>query len=276
MSRLFIIILLTATAGLTIYRDAIVHVASEVLNRSDSSHGVFVPFLAAFFLWSLRDRIRETEVRFSWAGVVLAVICLALSLVWAKALEMQFLLFVGLVCGLAWTLLGTAMFKVVAFPLVFLVTMTPLPQDLYIQIADLSRTIAFGASLEILSLLGIPHFREGWYIQLPNAVLLVDTSCSGIRYLISYVVFGFAYAFLYKSSFTGRALTVLATIPLSIMASISRLTVIFALTYWVSPFWSQHRPHVILSWFVFFGYLLLAIAVDQWLGGKKEGEKLGR
>jgi exosortase len=274
MTRFLIVIILAALAGLTIYLDAIIHVMSEVLNRSDSSHGVFVPFLAAFFLWSLRDRLRETDTRFSWAGAALAAACLALSLAWAEALELQFVLYIGLVCGLVWALLGGAMFRIVAFPLVFLITMTPLPQDLYNRIADLSRTIAFGGSLKILSLLGIPHFREGWYIQLPNAVLLVNHACSGIRYLISYVVFGFAYAFLYKSSFAGRSLTVLAAIPLSIMASIGRLTIIFALTYWVSPFWSQHRPHVILSWFVFFGFLLLAIAVDQWLGRKKEVGKL--
>jgi exosortase len=134
---------------------------------------------------------------------------------------------------------------------------------------NFSRTIAFGGSLKIISWLGIPHMRVGWDIELPNALLRVAISCSGIRYLISFVVFGLAYAYLFRISSVGRVLTVLATIPISLFASICRLTIIFTMTYYVSPYWSQHGPHVILSWFVFFTVLFSSIFIDQWVQRKK-------
>ncbi len=46
----------------------------------------------------------------------------------------------------------------------------------------------------------VPFIREGYNIHLPNVDLYVAKSCSGIRYLISYFVFGLAYAFIYKKS----------------------------------------------------------------------------
>ena len=187
----------------------------------------------------------------------------------SEAFQIQFIAFIGFTCAVVLALLGKALFKTVAFPILFLITMTPLPQDLYDSLANLSRTIAFGGSLKIISMMGIPYLRVGWDIELPNALLRVAISCSGIRYLISFVVFGLAYAYLFKTSTPGRIATVLATIPISLSASICRLTLIFVMTYWVSPYWSQHGPHVILSWLVFFTFLFSTICIDQWVQRKK-------
>lgn len=272
MPRYLIATALALVAGATLYQDSILKVLADVVNRSDSSHGIFVPVLTAYFLWTLKDRIRKTPVGTSWAGVPLVLICLGIALFGVGVFQVRFIAFIGLICGLILIFLGNAMFRILAFPLIFLVTMTPLPQQVYNDIADLSRTIAFGASVQILSLLGIPHMRAGWDLELPNALLRVTVDCSGIRYLISYVVFGFAYAFIFKTSFAGRISTVIATIPLSIFASTGRLTVIFLMTYWVSPFWSRHRPHIVLSWIVFFAVLLSAIAVDRWIA-RSRGER---
>jgi exosortase len=263
LQRHLLVILIAGLAGLILYGNAIATVMSQVINRSDSSHGVFVPFLTAFFLWTARDRIKANPISFSWAGVPLVIVCVVPAVMGIKPVEIQFIAFIGFICGIVLTLLGIRMFKTLAFPILFLVTMVPIPMGFYNSLADMSRTIAFGASLKILKLLQIPYVRSGWDVELPNAILNVAVSCSGIRYLISFVVFGLAYAYLFRSTLPGRIATLLATIPISLFASTCRLTIIFVMTYWVSPFWSQHRPHVILSWFVFFTVMFTCILVDQ-------------
>jgi len=262
---------LSILGGLLFYHDAISAVLSEVLNRGDSSHGVFVPVLTAYFFWSIKNRLKETPANFSWIGIPLIVVCLVMALAKIGNLQVQFIVFIILVNGLVLTFLGTKMLKATAFPILFLITMTPLPQNLYDNLANLSRTIAFGGSLKIISLFGIPYFRTGWDIELPDITLKVAMSCSGIRYLISFVVFGLAYSYLFKKSTCGKIAIVLATIPISIFASIWRLTIIFMMTYWVSPFWGQHKPHVILSWFVFGVVLFGSIFIDQAVQKRMEG-----
>lgn len=264
-SKTLLVVLLFGLAGLSIYREAVVKVMGEVINRSDSSHGVFVPLVSAYFVWTIRDRLQSTETGYSWAGIPLIVACLAFPLTNIGGFQIQFIAFIGFTCSLVLLFLGRKMLKMLAFPILFLITMTPLSPDLYDQLAEISRSVAFGGSLKILSWLGIPHMRVGWDIELPNAILEVATSCGGIRYLISFIVFGLAYAYLFRSTLTGRLLTVLATIPISFFASIWRLTIIFLMTYYVSPYWSQHKPHVVLSWFVFFTVLFSSVFIDQWV-----------
>lgn len=268
--RYLLVILLSALAGLVVYQDAISKVLTAVVNRNDSSHAIFIPFLTAYFFWTIKDRIKQASIGYSWYGVPLLIICLVFPLTGIGTFQVQFIAFIGFIYGLVLALMGKRMSKTVAFPIFFLVTMAPLPQDWYSNLAQISRVVAFGGSLKIISLLGIPHLRIGWDIELPNAMLRVAESCSGIRYLISFVVFGMAYAFLNKDSAPGRIATVLATIPISLFASICRLTIIFTMTYWVGTFWSQHGPHVVLSWFVFFTVLFSSIFIDQWLQKRRQ------
>ncbi len=147
--------------------------------------------------------------------------------------------------------------------------MIPIPEDLYKILADYLRHISTGGSLKIISLFGISYFREGWLIQLPNALLKVNMGCSGIRYLVSYVVFGMAYAWIYRDTTRSRLLMVALTIPISVFASICRLTAIFVLTYNFGPRMAEHGPHIITSWIVFFVILITCIAADQYFQKRK-------
>jgi exosortase len=152
--------------------------------------------------------------------------------------------------------------------------MIPIPEDLYKTLANYLRHISTDGSLKIVSLLGIPYFKEGWLVQLPNALLKVNIGCSGIRYLISYVVFGIAYAWLYRDKVSSRVLIVALTIPISLFASICRLTAIFILTYTFGPYMAEHRPHIITSWIVFFVILITSIAADQYFQKHRYARKL--
>jgi exosortase len=273
--RPILVLTLSIAFGLVFYYEAISNVLSAVLIRNDSSHGVFVPVLTAYFFWTIKEKLRQIPIRFSWLGIPLIIFGIFIAIVQFGNFQIQFIAYIISVLGLVLTILGPGMLKATAFPILFLITMTPLPQDLYNKIADLSRTIAFAGSLKIVSLFDIPHIRTGWDIELPNITLKVAQSCSGIRYLISYVVFGLAYAYLFKSSPVARIATALATIPISIFASIWRLTIIFMMAHWVSPYWGQHKPHVILSWFVFAVVLFGSITIDQMVQ-KRMGQKRRR
>jgi exosortase len=155
--------------------------------------------------------------------------------------------------------------------------MIPLPESIYQQMAETLRAITTGGSIWLASLIHLPIFRESYNIKLPNMDLYVGMSCSGIRYLLSYFVFSLAYAFLLKRRTAARILTVCASFPISIAASILRLTVIYLSVYFIGPFMAAHGPHILLSWSVFLVVLVVAVAVDQGLSRRLEGKpKAGR
>jgi len=262
--RLSIVIILTLLSGLFLYQTAIIEVISAVIHREGSSHGIFVPFITLYFIWLKRDIIRDIEPQFDYLGIVLIVLGTILPLFNIGNFQLHFLCFIVLIAGLFFTLFGRAFFKEISFPTFFLITMIPIPKDIYETLANYLRHISTGGSLKIISLFGISYFREGWLIQLPNALLKVNMGCSGIRYLISYVVFGIAYAWLYRDTTRSRLLIVALTIPISLFASICRLTAIFILTYNFGPKMAEHWPHIITSWIVFFAILITCITADQY------------
>jgi len=261
-------------AVLVLYRSAITNLISAVLHRQGSSHGVFVPFLSGIFLWMNRNSLREIEPRYDYLGVPLLAIGIVFPLFSIGTYHIQFLGFIVFIAGLSITHLGRKYFKEISFPLFFLITMIPLPEHMHMTLANSIRDVSFGGSSWIISLLGVPFMKEGLLIHLPNAVLKVNLGCSGIRYLISFFVFGIAYAYLYRKSTWSRLTIIALTIPISLLASIFRLTAIFLLTYIFGAHMAEYWPHVFISWSVFFAILVLSVASDRFFHTRYSGTQL--
>jgi len=250
-------------AVLVLYRSAILSVISAVVHRQGSSHGVFVPFLSGIFLWMNRNSLREIELRYDYLGIPLLLIGAFFPLLNIGTYHIQFLSLIVFVAGLIIIHFGRKYFKEMAFALLFLITMIPLPVHIHSALANYTRTISFGGSSWIISLFGIPFSKEGLLIHLPDAVLKVNLGCSGIRYLISFFVFGIAYSYLYRKTTWSRLTIIGLTIPISLLASIFRLTAIFLLTYIFGPHMAEYWPHVFISWSVFFVILVVSVASDR-------------
>ena len=271
--RVLIFIVLSLLSAVIFFREAIAQVFSVVIHREGSSHGVFVPFLALYFLYLNLDTLKKIDLKTDPRGVVLMIAGLFFPVFNVGDFHIQFIAYILVLAGLVMLMFGKDMFKNTAFPVFFLITTVPIPPNLYEALANYSRTIAFGGSLKIISFFGIPYVRDGWLIELHNALLEVAISCSGIRYMISYFVFGIAYAYIMKTGTWARVATVAMTIPISHVASIFRLTVIFMMTHYFGPFWAQHKPHIWLSWFVFFSILFGVMFLDQHFSKRSEANR---
>ena len=168
-----------------------------------------------------------------------------------------------MMAGVVIALFGRKIMGAVSFSLFFLITMIPLPAPLYDQISEWMRSTSTAGSTWIAQLLGVPLRREGYYILLPDVKLYVSGGCSGIRYLISYLVFGLAYAFIFKKNLRSRILVIIATIPISFIAGVIRLGVIFLSAYYIGPFMAGRHIHMLLSWIVFLSILVVSLLIDR-------------
>lgn len=210
-----------------------------------------------------RNTLHDTESVYDLFGLPLIIIGLIPPLLDIGKFYLQSISFFVFIAGLIWVLLGKQIFKEVSFPLFFLITMVPLPSEFYADLANLTRTITYGLSSWVISVVGIPYFKAGYVLHLPNAALQVNLGCSGIRYLVSYFVFALAYAYISRERMISRFLVIGSSIPISIIASTLRLVAIISLTYIFGHHMAEYWPHVIISWSVFFGILILSIGLDQ-------------
>jgi exosortase len=258
--------------GAAFYSSPLIELFSMVLRREESSHGLFVPLLSLYFVWHKRSALSEigTKYEFVRGSMVVTGGFLLFSL--ARIHDYFFwecFSFIVVLSGLVLCFLGKDWFKEISFPIFFLISMIPISEHLYDTMAGWLRQATIMTSTELLALVGVPVLREDLLIHLPNTALNINIGCSGIRYLLSYFVFGIAYAYLFRTRFNQRIFAVCLTIPISLLASTLRLIAIALLAYYIGPHIAQYWPHVIISWLVFFSVLVLFVTFDQWLMSRK-------
>jgi exosortase len=266
--RLVVLAAVLVGLGVFVYGATLRDLFMSVWQREGSSHGLFVPLISGWFLWRERDRLRQTELGFALLPGTLVTATGFLLLFLARGttdLALPILSFLAIVCGLVLLILGSGVFRIVSFPLLFLATMIPLPETIYEAIGEWIRASTTTGSVWLTQALQTPVYRDGYTIHLPSTSVFVDTSCSGVRYLLSYFVFSLPYAFICKKSFRARVLVVLASLPIAFVAGVLRLSSIYLAVYAIGPFMAEHRPHILLSWSVFALVLVLAIVADQYI-----------
>lgn len=223
----FFISTLLIGAFLWFYFPVITDLVDEWGRNPNNSHGFLIPFIAAYFLWMQKERIREVSLDPSNSGVLLVLIGVAvyvLGYLGAAHTTIRISMFF-FVAGSLIFLYGYGLFKAISFPYFYALFMIPVPHYLYENIAFPLKLIVTKASVFIIGLLGIPVIREGNIIMLENITLQVVDACSGIRSLTSLLAITVAYAYLTQNSRLRMIVLVLFSIPIAVFSNIFRVVV---------------------------------------------------
>jgi len=196
------------------------------------SHGFLIAPLAAFFAWERRGRLRQAAIAPSWWGLLplaLGTLTLMIGRLGTELMNMR-VSFVLTLIGLVLLLLGRQIFRVLAFPLLFLFLMVPLPESLVNVIAFPLQLVAADLAVKALFLLGVPALREGNIIHLANSKLFVAEACSGLHSLVALITLGVVFAYFFRKSLVERVVIVLSAIPIAILVNSFRVALTGVLT----------------------------------------------
>jgi exosortase len=189
------------------------------------SHGILVPFVTAFFIWQKKDVLAATEkIRSKWgmaliiAGMLMHVFGSLMRVYFISGFSMLVVLI-----GLILFFYGTAVFKKILFPILFLVFMVPAPLVIITNISFKMKILAAKIATATLNNVGIPALREGSLIRMQRAHVVVDDVCSGLRSLISLMALGSIFAYWMKSSMAKKVVLFLTTIPIAIITNVARI-----------------------------------------------------
>jgi exosortase len=174
-------------AGGVLYGPILLKLARDWSTDPNYSHGFLVLPIAAFLAWERRDRLRIAPSRPSPAGLALVVCSLALLVAGSLGAEL-FTTRVSLIGVLAGTVLyayGWNHLRVLAFPLLFLVFMIPIPAILFDRVAVSLQLVASTLAERLLQTANVPVLRDGNVLTLANVTLEVNDACSGIRSMVA-------------------------------------------------------------------------------------------
>lgn len=246
----------------------------EAWQQDEYSHGPLVLLLGLLLLLNKIEDIKQPSQK-SWAGVgIIAISIIALFLLQAagiRGLHSQIL--VAAFVGLFITFYGLKIAQKAIGPVLLLFFAAPLPKFIYYTISFNMQLMSTTLGAMLLSALGISVYQEGNIIDLGGYQLQVVEACNGLRYLFPLMSFGFLLAYMYKASFTKRAILFLSTIPITIIMNVLRIVMIgITVDQWGQEM-AEGMIHDIEGWMVFAGcaiILALEIKLMQHIGRKGE------
>lgn len=241
-------------------------------NRYGFSHGFLVPLISLYLGWLQWPRLRQTPLQpaivAGWLWLASATAVLLASEV-AGVITMGSVAFVLVLAGLVLLLCGYAYLKALAFPLAYLLFMTPVLDLLTEPLVWPFQLLTAGMSASLLQALGIPvlldeHIR----LILPTVTLEVVRECSGAGLLVALLAIGLPLAYLTLQAWWSRITLVLSSVAVAIVANWVRVAVMGI--YAQAGGKDLHGPYHILQglfvdW-VAFGFLFLG----AWLLGTLE------
>src|SRR5262245_9215981 len=216
-------------------------------------HGFLVPLFSGFLIWQRRNQLTAIPINGSWIGLPVLLAGIAALLLGDVGSE-NFLMrssFILILVGLVLFHLGRESFQVLAFPLLFLFFMVPLPATLFYAVAFPLQTLAARSAAWTLDSLGVPVLLDGNVIHLSKQSLGIAEACSGIRSLISLLSVAVGWAALTLPSVWPMAVFVAAVIPITILANVARVVITGLIGQWFGLEYAQGFFHTFSSWLVF-------------------------
>ncbi len=226
------------------------------------NYGYLIAPIAAYLIWEERRSLRAVMRRPSVLGLLLTA---AFSAVWLLADKLDIdegrhFALVGMVQGLFLSVLGTAVYRKLSFPLNYLWLMVPTGAFLLAPL----QWIAHAGAVLLLQASGIPVFADGLIIEVPQGRFMVETGCAGLNFLLSAFALSLVYGKLIYRRLSTRILCVAIALVAAIVANILRIYLIISLTEWTDQKIGLADDHLLFGW-GFFAIVMLGL---MWAGAK--------
>lgn len=259
------------------------------------SHGLLVPFIIGYMLWTERESLARAPKR---ASVFLggAVVVAAWLMLWAGTagaeLFTQRVSLVVMLAGVVVYFWGVRLLRYVFVPLLLLALAIPIPTIIFNKIAFPLQLFASRCAVGVMRLFDIPVLREGNVIELmplnsmTTKKLEVVEACSGIRSLMTLVTLAVVFAYFTSPTndddagspggggasnwspsrwgFWRALIIVLSAVPIAIVTNAARVSGTGALAHYYGTQVADGFFHSFSGWIVYVVAALLLFGVG-WL-----------
>lgn len=271
-----------------LYANVLAKLSTDWWTDENYSHGLLVPFVIGFIVWSQFDWIKKTELSPKF-GLGLCTILFALFMLLGGTLGAELftrrISFVVMLAGIIVYFFGVKILKILFVPFLLLLLAIPIPQIIFNKIAFPLQIWASQAAIWGIRIFEVASVRKGNVIEiLPQGAtqivaLEVVEACSGIRSLMTLVTLALILAYFTRDKMSepeaaargdrtpfwknydfwrGVAL-MFSAIPIAIFTNAARVTATGVLTYYYGKRATEDTWHDLAGWLVYVAALGLLI-----------------
>jgi exosortase len=196
------------------------------------SHGFIIPLFSLYLLYARREelfRARRTSSLWGLPFILLGIAMLVFGTYpIGNALTIHCSMLV-LMFGLVLYLAGWQVIRLTWLPIFYLFFAIPIPPMLYTRVAVPLQELAAACSAALLQLCNVHIEVVASHLSIQSFSgkmhqLTVAEACSGVRSMTAFLALGVAFAYLADRPVWQRIVLVLATVPVTILCNILRVT----------------------------------------------------
>ena len=280
-----------AVALLFVYFSVLRKLGYDWWTDENYSHGLLIPLIIGYILWSERERFSREPARpsFLWGGLLVVFAMLSLWVGTAGAeLYVQRMSLVLMLAGVTIYFWGWRFLRLLLVPLGLLILAIPIPTILFNKIAFPLQLFASRCAVWAMRLFDIPVLRQGNVIELmpkgarePKKLEVVE-ACSGIRSLMTLVTLAVVFAYFTRPKsndgdggggllqrvksygFWRSVILVASAVPIAILTNALRVSGTGVLAHYYGTEVADGFFHSFSGWVVYIVAFLLLFAVG-WL-----------
>lgn len=286
---------LTIAAALAfVYASVLAKLGHDWWTDENYSHGLLIPFIVGYILWTEAPRLRRAPQRASLIWGVSMIAC-ALFALWAGTvgaeLYIQRLSLVLMLAGIVIYFFGFRLLRLLFVPFVLLVLAIPIPTIIFNKVAFPLQLFASRCAVVSMRWFDISVLRQGNVIELmplgarETRKLEIVEACSGIRSLMTLVTLAVVLAyfthprsdepgtggggpgllsFWKRYSFWRSAIIIASAVPIAILTNAMRVSGTGVLSHYYGTEVADGFFHTFSGWVVYITAFLLLFIVG-WL-----------
>ncbi len=185
--------------------------------------------VSAFLVWKKRNAFRAVPFEPSRWGLALVLattaLTLALDLSGLRLYSLTPFIIVGILAGGIWAVYGFKVVRILSFPTLFLLFLLPVPPVIVFAIDYPLQEFGASVTTELVRLIGIPAYRAGANVYLPNFTMGVAWACNGVSSSFAMLALAVLLGYLSSGPPRGKVFLGLSAVPIAYVVNTLRLFV---------------------------------------------------
>lgn len=254
-----------------IFRSDAVDIVTIWWTSSTYNHCLLIPPLIAWLVWQRRPELLRLTPQ-AWLPGLALVGAGAGGWLLGYGGGIGLARHAGLVLmlqGAAVTLLGRAVARALAFPIFYAVFMIPFGDEF----VPAMQTVTADLAMALLNMTGVPAHLEGIFITTPIGYFEVAEACAGVKFLVAMVALGALIANLCFRSRTRRALFMLASLVVPVLANGVRAWGTIYVAEGTSVDFATGFDHIVYGGIFFAAVIALVVGIAWPFFDRRVGEK---
>ncbi|WP_319409046.1 exosortase/archaeosortase family protein [uncultured Desulfosarcina sp.] len=235
------------------------------LESDEYAHALLVLPIIGYMVWTQRAALVDNPVRFSSIGLLILAVSTPLFM-FALLTQVRTVIALSMLMTVIGTIIylaGVGAVKVLFTPLILLAMLIPVPEQLYIQLTFPLQLKVSQISEVVIRLLGVPIFREGNVMTIPQKTFEVVEACSGLRSMIALLTLSVIMGYFILRRPVSKMVLVAASVPTAILVNIIRVVSMILLFHFFKLDLTEGTLHTVMGLAIFTIALLILFLLQK-------------